>query len=317
LSNAVASRDATVQKILGAVVQAYFEAITAQGVLQNKSEDESVARQTVASAQRRVATGQAGQNDLLQGATALAKSALDFNRAQAAYDKALAELTYLMGLPAASSVELPGSAAEDPGAAEEEDLKDWLKETQRHHPAIVAARAALDAAREQVAATRASGRPTLDLTADYYQNGFPNQGLTNINSRVVTYGLSITVPVFDGWLTHYKVEAARALANAKEAELEDTEQSTLMGVISAHADAESALRNLRASEDLLTAAQQAFASSQRRYTDGAADIIELLTTQSTRADAEGERIRCLAEWRAARLMLLASAGRLDRAAVQY
>jgi len=118
-------------------------------------------------------------------------------------------------------------------------------------------------------------------------------------------------------LTHYKVEAARALANAKEAELEDTEQSTLMGVISAHADAESALRNLRASEDLLTAAQQAFASSQRRYTDGAADIIELLTTQSTRADAEGERIRCLAEWRAARLMLLASAGRLDRAAVQY
>lgn len=139
---AVASRDATVQKILGAVVQAYFEAITAEGVLQNKSEDESVARQTVASAQRRVATGQAGQNDLLQGATALAKSTLDFNRAQAAYEKALAELTYLMGLPAASSVALPGSAAEDPGAAEEEDLKDWLKETQRHHPAIVAARAA-------------------------------------------------------------------------------------------------------------------------------------------------------------------------------
>ncbi len=314
LEAAVASRDATVQKILASVVQGYFEAITASGLLNAKREDEAVARETLASAQRRASTGQAGQNDVLQGATALAKSSLDFNRGQAAYEKAMAGLIYLLGLPSDSAVRLPQSV-EDTGAAAEEDLKVWITETERHHPAIIAARAALDAAREQVTATRASGQPTLDLTADYYQNGFPNQGLNNLNSRVVTFGLSITVPLFDGWATHYKVKQAQAQAKAKEAELEDTEQSTLMGVISAHADAESALRNLRASEDLSNAAQQAFTSSQRRYENGAANIAELLSTQSARADAQEERTHCLAEWQAARLALLASAGRLERADV--
>ena len=134
------------------------------------------------------------------------------------------------------------------------------------------------------------------MTGDYYQSGFPNQGLANVNSRQITFGLSITVPLFDGWATHYKVEQAEALVKAKEAELEDAEQSTVMGVISAHADAESALRNLSASEDLLNAAQQAFASSERRYINGAGNIVELLSTQSARADAEEERTRCLADW---------------------
>ncbi len=315
LEAAIASRDSTVQKILTSVVQGYFGAVTAWAVLKDKREDQSMAHETLSSAERRASGGQAGENDVLQGATALARSTLDLNRAEAAYDKAVAGLIYYLGLAPGSSLQLP-ETMESAGATEEEGLKDWLAETQRHHPAIAAARAALDAAREQVKSTRASGRPTLDLTADYYQNGFPNQGLTTFNTRTTTFGLSITVPLFDGWATHYKVEEAQALVKAKEAELDNTEQVTLMGVISADADAESALRNLRASEDLLNTAQQAFASSQRRYLNGAADIVELLNTQSARADAEEERVRCLAEWQAARLMLLASAGRLDRSMVQ-
>lgn len=197
-----------------------------------------------------------------------------------------------------------------------EDLQDWLTETERDHPAIRAAQAALEAAREQVTSARASGLPTLDLTANYYQNGFPNQGLNADNTRVITFGLSISVPLFDGFLRHYKVDEANALVRVKEAELQDTRQATLMAVISAHADAVAALQNLRASEELLQAAQAANDSSRRRYEGGAGEILELLSTQTARIDAEQERVRCLADWHVARLLLLASAGRLDRASVQ-
>ena len=44
-----------------------------------------------------------------------------------------------------------------------------------------------------------------------------------------------------------------------------TRQSTLLGIIDAHANAVSALRNLRGSEELLQFAQAAFDSSRRRY----------------------------------------------------
>jgi len=66
---------------------------------------------------------------------------------------------------------------------------------------------------------------------------------------------------------------------------------------------------------LLKAAQEALTVSQRRYGKGAADITEILNTQSTLSDAQRERIRCLAEWQSARLRLLANAGRMGKSAV--
>jgi outer membrane protein len=314
LEAAVASRDALVQKTLGAVIQAYFGGITAQAMVDDKTDEEAVARETWVSAQRREAQGRGAQSDTLQAATALAKVSLDKNRAMGTYDNAEANLVYLTGLPVGGTLRLPGEIDQLTGA-EEQDLRAWLDDAERHHPAILAARAALDAANSQVVAIRSSGRPTLDLMANYYQNGYPNQGLTSTNTNVGTIGITVTVPLFDGFLTHYKIDQARAVVKEKEADLEDTEQSTLMGVINAHAAAVSSLRNLGASEDLLRAAQAAFDSSQRRYESGAAEITELLATQTARADAKAERVRCLAEWRAARLTLLASAGKINRASV--
>ena len=101
----------------------------------------------------------------------------------------------------------------------------------------------------------------------------------------------------------------------KEAALADTEHQIAMEVIKAYADATSALHNLEASATLLEAAQNALAVSQRKYDKGAADIMEILNTQRSLSDAQEERIRCLSEWRSARLRLLASAGEMGRSAV--
>ncbi len=67
----------------------------------------------------------------------------------------------------------------------------------------------------------------------------------------------------------------------KEAALADTEHQIAREVIKAYADATSSLKNLDASAIL---------------------------------DVRHERIRCLAEWRSARLRLLASSGQMGRAA---
>ena len=86
----------------------------------------------------------------------------------------------------------------------------------------------------------------------------------------------------------------------------------LSDVIKTHADAVSALGNLEASDTLLKSARAALVSSERRYARGAADILELLSTQSALSDALQERVRCISEWRSARLRLMATAGVLGR-----
>ncbi len=73
--------------------------------------------------------------------------------------------------------------------------------------------------------------------------------------------------------------------------------------------------SLQASQQLLRAAEASMHSSQKRYNKGAADILELLSTQNVLADAQQERVRCLSDWRSARLRLMSSAGVLGRYAL--
>jgi outer membrane protein len=126
-------------------------------------------------------------------------------------------------------------------------------------------------------------------------------------------GLTVTVPLFDGFLTHYNIEQAKATVEVKEGQLRQVRQATLMAVVQAYADSQSALGNVKVSEAFLIATQAALESSQHRYSQGAADIVELLNAQEALADARMERTRSLADWRSERLRLLASAGVLDRA----
>jgi outer membrane protein len=81
-----------------------------------------------------------------------------------------------------------------------------------------------------------------------------------------------------------------------------------MEIVKAYADAAASLLNLQASEKLLSAAQESLNTSQRKYEEGVADILEILNTQAALSDAKQERIRSLDEWRSSRLRLLANAG---------
>jgi outer membrane protein len=89
----------------------------------------------------------------------------------------------------------------------------------------------------------------------------------------------------------------------------------LREVVKAHADAQSSLANLDSSADLVRSAEAALSSSRNRYAHGVADMVELLNAQSALADVHQERIRCIAEWRSARLRLLADTGLLGKDAV--
>ncbi|OFA05315.1 outer membrane efflux protein BepC precursor [Janthinobacterium sp. HH107] len=315
LDAALANRDAVLQKTLAATVSAYFEAQTARASVRMRQEYQALANETVQATQRRAQRGLGSHSDTLQAASALAKAALGASRADGEFHKARAVLIYTLGLPADAGVTLDddadGAAA---GLCEglQDELHAWLALAQARHPAILAAQAQLAAARERVEIARSEGRPSIDLTANLYQNGRPNQGLSPASTRETLVGISLNIPLFDGFARHYKVRGAQAQAGQREAEAEEVQQQTLMELVKTHAEASMALANLAASQAWLDAAQDALASVRRRFGLGAADILEMLNTQSALLEAQQERIRCQAEWRSARLRLLASAGMLAR-----
>ena len=122
----------------------------------------------------------------------------------------------------------------------------------------------------------------------------------------------INFPLFDGFDRTYKVRGAEAQAELSEAQLQDTTNQIMTDVIKAHADAVSSLGTLKYSERLINTASDAMQSSRRRYYQNAADILELLNAESALAAAQQERIRAIADYQAAKLKLLGSAGVLGR-----
>src|SRR5574343_26266 len=311
LAAAISGHDAVLQKAMAAVIQAYFDAVTAKAAHASRRQMAALAENTFNATKRREMGGATALNDSLQASTALAKAKLVESRSGGEYDKAMGVLKQSMGVAASTSVLLPNQV----DGYQQTDLKDlnsWLLEAEEKHPAIKQAKAKWDADKAKVLATRSEGLPTLDATAYISRNGYPNQGLSYVNQTVIAGGITINFPIFEGFGRTYKVRGAEAQAELSEAQLQDTTNQILTDVVRAHADAVTSLGTLKASERLLTTAREAVQSSQRRYDKNAADILELINTESALADAQQERIRAIAEYRSARLRLLANTGILGK-----
>ncbi|MEY3638811.1 MAG: hypothetical protein RIR68_1944 [Pseudomonadota bacterium] len=311
LTAATASHDAAVQKMLNSVVAAYFDVMTAQATHKAREEAVELAMGTWQATQRRETKGVAASSDNLQAGAALAKAKLALSRAQGDVQKTQSVLLYTMGSSMGRQLILPNDEEPKPELHKQE-LNQWLLDAQQLHPAIHSARAQFLASQAKVRVAQAEGLPSLDYTQNFYQNGYPNQGLLPTSSTVTTVGLTLNVPLFEGFARTYKVRGAQAQSEQIEAQLRDAELQVLMEVVKAHADTLSSIENLQTSNLLLEAANASRQSSQKRYDNGVADVLELLSTQNALADAQQERVRCLAEWRSANLRLLASTGMMYR-----
>jgi outer membrane protein len=316
LAAALVGHDYALQDVAGKVIKAYFDALIANASFTAKVKDEEIARHTLNSAKFREEMGVISQSDALRATTALATASLEKNRAHSEYRKALAVLRVHLGLPGNAPLRLPEDLNEQQGSdVGNKELPLWLEEAQKNHPVIVRARKQYEAAQEQVTVTKSAGLPEVTISGNYYMNTAPG-GATTSGSYETTVIVGMTMPLFDGFASTYKLRGAQAQVERKKAALAETEEQVAMEIVKAYADTDSARLNLDSSSIIISSAQSALAVSQRKYDKGAADITELLSTQTALTDAWNVRVRCLAEWHSARLQLLVSAGKMGRYAVK-
>lgn len=325
LAGAIYTQNATLQQTIIDIVQAYYDAQTAKATWQARQEMTQLASQTQASAQRRLQHGVGSQNDVLQASSALARAQLDESRSQGDYHKSMASLTYLLGLPASTPIILASTLDHDMSAMANPEIKqqqrilidhalqDWLDQAKLHNPAIAAARAQWQAAESHIETVRAQGRPTIDLSTNYYRNGRPTDSASTTRSSEHNMAITLNIPLFSGFDHTYRVRGAQAQAQAQRARMEMVEQQTLLSLVQAHADAQSAWNNLQAADELYTAAELASASAQRQFDKGAVDITQVIQSQNSLIEARLQRIQVQAQWQSARLILVVQGYAWERA----
>lgn len=321
LAAAHSMQDATLQTLFVTVAKEYYAAQAAAGALAVALDVEHMAAESAKVAAARVDRGIAPISDALQAQTAYTQAVLSRNKAHGAWQTAAGALAADLALSPDVPLQLPPvTDGIKPDAAFAQSVSDLMDDTRRTHPTVLAAQAQVDAAAAKVEQTRAEGLPNLSLVSKYSRDKQPASlglGVAEFPSTGHEWyvGLQLTIPFFDGFSRTYQVRQTQAQLEHQQDALDDARQQVGLEVWNSYQAMQTSMNGVKDSTTLFDIAQRSFTVAQRRYQAGVGNILELLNAQTALANAQQQRIQALTDWRASRLRLAGSLGRLETGSV--
>ena len=307
LLNAAASTlDATVQTVFLSAFQSYYNAQAARAAVTAARESETASRESLTAAEVRYTVGTGTPADRLQAQTAWSQATLNRIKAEGTLRNAFGTLANVMGLDASQPLTLDNIPEREPEASFERDVDALIDEAKQRRPDLKAAEAQVKASQANVDYTRASGLPTLSLgTGPGWQKN------DSISTHSNSIGLTLSVPIFSGFDTTYKIRSAQARADAANAQRDDIRLQVALDVWTAYQNLTTAGQTIRTTVDLLASAEQSERVALGRYKAGVGNILDVLNAQSALATARLQRIQALLDWNVSRAMLAKAVGTLD------
>lgn len=309
LDAAAATANSVAQQTVFKVVQSYYDVVAAEAYLVAAKKNETAYARSVEVARRRREGGIATLADVLQAETAFDQAVLTRVQADAAVKSAYGTLAVAIGSPANQPFTLEAQPVPAEVPALTARMADLMAEAARQRPDLAAAQAQREAARADVSVARAAGWPSISISAgrNYVEMpGFPNQ-----NYNVL--GINVTVPIFTGFNTTYRVHQAKAALEAREADAEQIRLAVSLDVWNGYYALDSAGQQLKATSALIKSAEDNEQVAQGRYETGVGTIVDVLTAEAAAVLARQQRIGAERGWQVARMQLALALGRLSGA----
>jgi outer membrane protein TolC len=283
-----------IQDVVLDVAQAYYRYVSARALRDAAQADLAEAKKNLEAAEGRHQAGLATVADELQAKTAVSTAQLALQQAAGDMQVIRGALATAMGLPPELPVDAAPLAEDVPVLAASETIGAALDRALAGRPDLLAARARIEAARARVARERADGLPTLTLSGSgnrIFYKGVDRDPATNYSAL-----LQMRVPLFSGFEHHWDVERARAEAEQADAQADLLERQVRLQVFTSYYDLQTAAQRYATAQDLLAAADESARVAGGRYHEGVGSILDLLSAQSTLANARAQKILARADW---------------------
>lgn len=158
--------------------------------------------------------------------------------------------------------------------------------------------------------------PTLALTGNYtyssQANGFD---FLSSNSAAIGYGssvigLTLKVPIFNGFLTRAKVRQADVNIKKAQEDRLNTKNSLNMAYENAKIQLRNNLNTITAQRKNADLAQEIYKSTQNNYNNGLATLTDLLDTENSLTQAQNSYTQALLNYKIAEIQLIKSNGNI-------
>lgn len=311
LLSASASQSSTVQSVLLSATVAYYQVQANTAALEAAREVERASEESFKAAEARYKAGVATPADKLQAQTAYAQLTLTRITNEGNLQTAYGSLANVMGLPANQKIALAGNQADTPQNILQ-NVNTLIEQAVERRPDLIASEAQLKAAQASIDASKAAAKPTISVAmSNSLQDG--SQLDFGKNSSL---GLTVSIPLFNGYAPSYRIRAAEATADLRAAQRDRLKLQISLDVWTSYQNLRTALQSVTASEVLVSSAEQSYRVALGRYKAGVGNIIDTLNAQSSLATARQQKIQATLNANIARATLAQAMGSLDNAMVQ-
>jgi len=297
-----------IQTILQQVTTDYYNYLSQQELLNAQEADLYTAQTTFQAVQDELCAGTKDRSDLLQAQTQLLQTQIQLVNQKQTLINARAVLLTDMGVSSNQSIKIEQLPAVPPIEEMLQTADQLLTIALRKRSDLVASEARV---RSEEAAVDAAWRqfwPTVTYNLTAFQE-FSNPG-GNLNTNF-TSTISLNFPIFSGFSTLNGLKQARAKKTAAEAELRQNQLTVIQDVVTTHASVKTAFDALQFSDSLLETAERQYDVILHRYKAGVATILELVSAQSTLANARASQVSSTNQWLNSLVNLSYAAGTLE------
>jgi outer membrane protein TolC len=313
LRAASATQNATVQTVLLAAVNAFYQVHATRAVLNASIDTERLYQESFKSAEAKYLAGVATPADKLQAQTSFANATLTKLKNEGALKIAYGNLANIMGVPANINFQIADSQLDVIPELVDQDIEALIEQARLQRPDLMASEAQLKASLAKIEAVKADAKPKVRIDAS---NQYDENLLGQTSQNTSQIGIFLSIPLFEGYKPTYLIRSAEATAELNASKRDQLKLQVSLDVWTAYQNLKTANESITASNVLLSSAEESSRVALGRYKEGVGNIIDTLSAQNALANAKQQKIQSVLNWNIARTTLAQSIGVLDNAMIQ-
>lgn len=284
----------TLQTVILSILQSYYNYIAAQATVKAQRENLKNATQNYESAKTMYEAGVARLVDYLLARSALVNAQLLLEQAMNNANTTMGQLATAIGLPANKKFLVASMPEKLPEVSIEKDMDMLLAIAKDYRPDLAATYANYLNALEQINIQFSAGLPVLSAFGDYERINFIHD--PENNGYISSGGISLSGPLFDGFLALNLTRSAMAQARAAYATYKTSEEQAFLDVVTSYYTFKTAVETVKYSKEYLTYAQEAYDVAYYGYREGVNNLLDLLTATVTLANARTAYIQARTQY---------------------
>jgi len=298
--------DARGKDLANRLGKAYFDLLFALDSVELAQGQVDAYRGQVAFAQRRLQAGEGTRTEVAEAEARLDLAQVNLIETRDQVDVVRRALQNIVGRDTIGVV--PPTRQVEPRPLEPATLEAWLAMAEDRSPEVRARRFSVEAARHEVARNRAGHYPRIDAVAaaSRLQNDSVNTLNSDINQR--SFGLQVTVPIYQGGYVDATTEQAIANLRRTESDLDAELNTQRVEVRRQFLAAQNGMTKLDSYAKAVRSSEVALEATRRGFQAGLRTSLDVLDAQRQLFQSRRDQAQARYQYLLAVLQLRVSAG---------